>query len=201
MSCITSIAESTFAHSRSFQRNQRDSPFLRLPSEIRNKIYFFVASGPLKIVLTKKVTSHHCPEPNLCPQKHYRLVKSNAGLAVACRQIRHDMWKVCALELPSALILPELPLPLLEIFNMVGFTQCTQIKTLHLNMTSTTFRSFVESADLVPETRFARHWWNASGTFWGLERMIFLRSKWERGTNSTSICERLNMQDLVIEYA
>lgn len=111
------------------------------------------------------------------------------------------MWKVCALELPKALILPELPLPLLEIFNMVGFTQCTQLNTIHLNMAPTTFLGFIESADLAPETRFARHWWNISGTFWGLERMIFLQCESERGENSQNICERLNMPDLVIECA
>jgi hypothetical protein len=192
------VTQVHYTHSRSFQQNQRNSPFLRLPSEIRNKIYFFVASGPLEIVRTKKVNPHHCPEPNLCPQEHYRLIKSNAGLAVTCRQIRHDMWKVCALELPSVLILPDLPLPLLKIFEMTGFTQCTQIETLHLSMSESTFRKFIDRTDLAPESRFGRHWWRASDTFWGLERMVFLQA-YNCYSDPRYIREKLGMPDLVIE--
>lgn len=186
-------------HTRSFQQNQRNSLFLHLPSEIRNKIYFIVASGPLEIVRTKNV-SHDCAEPNLCPQAHYRLIKSNAGLAVTCRQIRHDMWKVCALELPSVLILPKLPLPLRTIFEITGFTQCTQLETLRLNMSATTFQNFIDRTDLAPEAMFGRHWWRGSETLWGLKRMVFLETD-SSVPDLGYIRDHINMPDLTIEFA
>jgi hypothetical protein len=190
--------EAHCAEMRSFQRNQRDSSFLRLPSEVRNTIYFLVASGPIEIVRIKKVNPHHCQEPNLCPQEHYRLIKSNAGLAVTCRQIRHDMWKVCAVELPTELILPELPLPLLTIFNLTGFTQCTQIETLRFKLSGPAFQKFLERTDLAPET-WGRHWWRASDTLWGLKRMAF-PDACGRVIDTGTICGHLNMADLDIEY-
>ncbi|KAF3036891.1 hypothetical protein E8E12_001449 [Didymella heteroderae] len=111
------------------------------------------------------------------------------------------MWKVCALELPSVLILPELPLPVLKVFDITGFTQCTQIETLNLDMDPSTFRDFVDRADLVPESRFGRHWCRVSETFWGLKRIVFLRGTILEAVDAEDIREHLNMPDLVVDLA
>ncbi|KAI8934132.1 hypothetical protein NX059_012520 [Plenodomus lindquistii] len=76
IACTNSLPESLALREQITSRNQQFSPFLRLPAELRNKIYVYAVYDQI-VSLSTSPGPHH-------------LVHNLQGLLVACRQIREE---------------------------------------------------------------------------------------------------------------
>jgi hypothetical protein len=97
----------------SIQANQENSPFLRLPAEIRNRIYELTLAGSIV-----KVKSTEHPSMSLQRSANSHGSGSALGLLHVCAQIRHDaqaiFWSRCVIDLtlinaPSGTLFNEVP--------------------------------------------------------------------------------------------
>jgi hypothetical protein len=87
----------------STELNQFNSHLLRLPAELRNRIYEFAFSATtVKVHLDTTGEMHLLDSPMAAPARHAPQLQQETNLLLVCRQIHHEafdiFYKTCRLD-------------------------------------------------------------------------------------------------------
>lgn len=158
---IVLFREELFVNKRSTQHNQANSPLLRLPAELRNRIYGFVFDAATM-------------ERDLSPTSagRYRVVLDGSRLLLVCRQTRFEARPFQRDFTYHQLSIRMQGKHMPDLVNWVGQAQCAQLVQINMFLSlASAIRRMVRGATL--QGPYVRPW-AASGdrSFPSLARVV-----------------------------